>query len=449
MSNPTPNQENDPKPAIDGNFEVAPIEQITRGEIDIQISTARANPRSLAQFMKRAEAMVCIDQETAESCFYRLERYDKKSKEMKIIEGESIRMAEIVAANYGNLRSAVHVIGHTPMRVTVRAVCHDLETNNLIAVEKQAKTTYSNGDPYSEDLAIVTTNALVSKALRDAIFRVVPRALLKPLKEKAKLVAFGNGQAFIDRKRRALKWATETRKVPVERVYAALGIKGEEDMTVEHLERLTGLKNAIMEGEQSVDDCFPALEGETKPQENPEKAAQAAATAAAEAAKNTATTTTATTTATPTAENPMKQAVQEQAKKTKAKTEPEKTPANVVQMLTEPKPVEKTTPIAPAAETTAPKTESEEQELSAMGLAPEQTKPSGLSPEQQKIADAFKAADISFEQFIKVAAGQWGFPPLNDPRCPKSWDQIEARIATLFAKSIAGVVAAVKGKIKK
>lgn len=259
------------------DLEVAPIESITRAEVDCQIATARQYPRSLAQFYKRAEAMVTIDQETAESCFYQLKRKDKTSPTgYKIIEGESIRMAEIVAANFGNLRSAVHIVGHTPTRVSVRAVCHDLETNNFIAVEKQAKTTYSGGEPYNEDMAITTTNALVSKALRDAIFRVVPKALLKPLMAKAKLVAFGEGAAFTERRKKAVTWATVTRKVPLDRVLAALGVKGEEDITVDHLAVLTGLKNAIMEGEQSVDEAFPPLETGKPVFEHPAKVQQEA-----------------------------------------------------------------------------------------------------------------------------------------------------------------------------
>src|SRR5689334_25197305 len=97
------------------DLEVAPIESITKAEVDCQIATAHQYPRSLAQFYKRAEAMVTVDEETAQSCFYQLRRKDKDAPGgYKMIEGESIRMAEIVAANFGNLRSAVHVVGHTP-----------------------------------------------------------------------------------------------------------------------------------------------------------------------------------------------------------------------------------------------------------------------------------------------------------------------------------------------
>lgn len=429
MNNESDNpQETNP---IEGHFEIAPIESITKAEIDCQIATARQFPRSLAQFYKRAEAMVTVDQETAESCIYRLRRKDKDSPGgYKIIEGESVRLAEIVAANFGNLRSAVHIVGHTPTRVSVRAVCHDLETNNLIAVEKQAKTAYKDGSPYNEDMAITTANALVSKALRDAIFRVVPKALVKPLKEKAKLVAFGDGQAFIARRKKALEWATKVRNVPIERVFNALEVKGEEDMTVEHLEILTGLKNAIMDGDQSVDEAFPPLESESKPVLlHPEKAKQEQAKAA----------------------------------KTEAKAAKEETKATVVETK------------KPEPETKAPPTETakeDEKAEAAMALAPEQPKEVVKEPEPKKAEPAaetpapaqpepgpltgphaelkavIEGAGFSFQDLIAWGAGKF-LPAKNNPMCPKDWGQIDNDRVVLLVKSSKGIIAALRDIAKK
>lgn len=394
------------------HFEIAPIESITKAEVDCQIATAHQFPRSIAQFYKRAEAMVTSDQETAESCLYRLTRKDKRTGEVKIIEGESVRMAEIVAACYGNMRSAVHIIGHTATRVTVRAAAHDLETNNLMAVEKQAKTAYSDGTPYNEDLAIMTANATVSKALRDAIFRVVPKALVKPLKEKAKLVAFGSGQAFLERRRKALDWATKTRKVPLERVLAVLGVKGEEDIGVEHLEVLTGLKTAIMEGDQTVDEAFPELDmtkplfehpAQTQPKQEP--------------------------TPEPVAEEPKKKA--------KKKEEPVAQPQ--------------------------PETSSDEAAEAAMGLAPEQKEPENVvkmpeakEPEpakeeapapvvenvspQMKLKEIIEKAGFTFMEFAQTFTG--AIFPKN--QVPGSWQQVPVEKATYFSSRPDGVLTAIK-----
>ena len=54
--------------------DLAMVEQLTRGEIDIQISTAKRYPRSIERFQSEAEAMACLDEHTASECFYALKR---------------------------------------------------------------------------------------------------------------------------------------------------------------------------------------------------------------------------------------------------------------------------------------------------------------------------------------------------------------------------------------
>ena len=46
------------------------LTQITKGEVDQQVSTAKRYPRDLAKFKRDAESMATLDQETAEACFY-------------------------------------------------------------------------------------------------------------------------------------------------------------------------------------------------------------------------------------------------------------------------------------------------------------------------------------------------------------------------------------------
>lgn len=403
------------------DLEVAPMESITKAEIDVQISTALAHPRSLAQFYRRAEAMITADQDTAESCFFKITRGGK------VIEGESIRMAEIVASCYGNLRSAVHISGYTPTRVSVRAVCHDLETNNLIAVEKQSKTTYSDGRPYNEDMAITIANATISKALRDAIFRVVPKALLKPLREKAKLVAFGTGQAFIDRRHKAFLWATLTRKVPADRVLAVLGVKGEEDMTVEHLEILTGLKNAIMEGDQTVDEAFPPIVDAKPMFEHPEKQKQEAPKAEPKKEAKAKTT-----------------PAPAETKAPEPKKEPEPAPAaQAPQPEPEPAPATVTGHAEPGPTTAAV-------EAPALFSDPEPTTapgPAALSAAQEALKAELEKLGHSFEDL--VGWGKTSIPWIK-ANPPKDWAEVPDDKAKFYVTSMKGVNAGINSwKAKK
>ncbi len=69
------------------------LEAQTRGEIDIQIRTARAYPRSIKQFLNLALEMATLDVETAERCFYALPRGGKSRGSSKTTGGSSRRRA--------------------------------------------------------------------------------------------------------------------------------------------------------------------------------------------------------------------------------------------------------------------------------------------------------------------------------------------------------------------
>ena len=73
---------------------------ITRSEIDIQIATAKQYPRDLNTVLNKIATYATMDRETAEDCFYVLRRKDANGND-NVIEGLSIRMAEIIAGGLG------------------------------------------------------------------------------------------------------------------------------------------------------------------------------------------------------------------------------------------------------------------------------------------------------------------------------------------------------------
>jgi len=162
------------------------LEQMERANIDIQIATARAYPRSMKKFYARAEAMVTLDETTAASCLYR-RPVGKEGNQMKYAEGESIRLAEIVASCFGNIRVAGMITEMTPRYVKALGVAHDLETNTAYRAEVVESTVTRNGVPFSERMRVVVAKAAQSKAIRDAIFRIVPKSLCKPLAVRLRL----------------------------------------------------------------------------------------------------------------------------------------------------------------------------------------------------------------------------------------------------------------------
>ena len=117
---------------MEGQNEIAVIsstealQAVTSAEIDKQIATAKMYPRDVMAAVNEMQQLALFDEETAESCFYHLERRAKDGS-MTIIEGPSIRLAEIAAASWGNLRIATRIVGNDGRMVTVEAVAHDLQ----------------------------------------------------------------------------------------------------------------------------------------------------------------------------------------------------------------------------------------------------------------------------------------------------------------------------------
>lgn len=232
------------------------LEQQTKAEYDVAVATAHKFPRSLTRFRQSALSMSTIDAEVAASCFYRLSRRGQEGN--KAIEGPTIRFAEIVANAYGNLKFGARIIEIGEKEVVAQGVAHDLENNVSTSTEIRRRITTKNGQRYGDDMIAVTCNAACSLALRNAIFKTVPFAIAKPIYEQAKRVAVGDAKTLGERRTKALS-AFASLGIDSKRVFARLGVAGLDEVTLEHVEELIGLHNAIKDGEVDPDSEFPAL----------------------------------------------------------------------------------------------------------------------------------------------------------------------------------------------
>lgn len=244
--------------ATEVQLEVVPpsaLEAITRGEVDTQIATAHKYPRSMQQFKRRGIDMATIDIETAESCIY-VRPVGMKNGKQQYAEGLSVRMAEIVGASYGNLRVGSMIVEQTERFVVTRGFAHDLESNFASTSECKEPTVTKDGKPFSEGMRAVIAKAALAKARRDATFQVVPKALCRPIENAARALIAGDTKSLDDRKANAAQYVSRLNIAP-DRVWSALGVKGADDLTSESLLTLAGLRNAIKDGDATVDEAFP------------------------------------------------------------------------------------------------------------------------------------------------------------------------------------------------
>lgn len=237
---------------------------ITKAEIDVQISTAKAFPRSLKMFLDRALSMATISEDIAGSCSYSLPRGGKA------LEGPTVRLAEIVCSTYGNIRAGARVIANDGKTVTAQGICHDLETNYCVTVEVKrsilqheykwddnSKKSLKTGRmiTMNEDMQVVTGNAACAIAYRNAVFKVVPSALVSDIYEKSRLVARGTEQTLPARRQKTLDYLHGL-KVTDKQICDVLELKKVEDIDLDKLDTLRGMCTLIKNGESTVKDLF-------------------------------------------------------------------------------------------------------------------------------------------------------------------------------------------------
>ncbi|URF05452.1 hypothetical protein [Cupriavidus campinensis] len=244
--------------------ETGTVALLNKSEIDMQITTAHKFPRSIKRFRDETLAMVTLNENIAQECIYALPR------DGKTIEGPSARFAEVVASAWGNSRAGARVINDQGEFVTAQGVFHDLERNVAITYEVQRRITDKKGNRFKPDMIGVTANAACSIALRNAILKGVPKAFWSDMYEQARATAVGNVQTLANRRARAIT-VLQRYGVSPEKVYAFLGVAGQEDITVEHLTTLFGITTSLKEGEATAEEVFtgevrgPASGGDAQP----------------------------------------------------------------------------------------------------------------------------------------------------------------------------------------
>lgn len=234
-------------------LEASALEVLNRSEIDIQIATAKQYPRDLKKVLGNVRAFATIDEETAEDCFYALKR--GKGNDANLIEGVSVRLAEIFASCWGNLRVQTRITGNDGKTITAQGICHDLESNLAVCVEVKRRITDKYGRTFSEDMQVVTGNAASAIAFRNAVLKVIPKAVTKKVVNEIKLVALGQAGDVETKRQATIKWFNQ-RGVTTEQLLNYIEADCVEAIDTEKLLTLRATANAIKEGTTTVAETF-------------------------------------------------------------------------------------------------------------------------------------------------------------------------------------------------
>ena len=249
------------------------LQAINRSEVDMQISTAKMYPRELSQVLNQIATYATMDTETASDCFYVLRRNGENGG--NAIEGLSVRMAEIIAGAWRNLRVQTRIIGNDGKTITAQGICHDLETNVAVSVEVKRRITDRNGRTYSEDMQVVTGNAASAIAFRNAVLKVVPKAVTKKVIADVKKVALGQAIDLETGRQNCLAMFAKI-GVTAQMIFDLFSITKIEEIDKEKLFQLKGMYNAIKEGTTTVQEAFVIPQQEKKNAESAKAKAEEA-----------------------------------------------------------------------------------------------------------------------------------------------------------------------------
>lgn len=232
------------------------VQAVSKAELDQMCDIARRYPRSLTKFQRDCRSMATLNEKVAAECMYALPR-DGKS-----IEGPSARLAEIVVNAWGNCLAAARTVDEGREFITAQGVFQDLERNTKIVYEVRRRITGKGGKRFGADMIGVTANAACSIALRNAVFKGVPKALWADIYGEVRKVIAGDSKTLVNRRADALAHLQKLGATK-DMVLAALGVKGVEDIGLEEIVVLGGWANAIKEGETTVEAAFAPKEPES------------------------------------------------------------------------------------------------------------------------------------------------------------------------------------------
>lgn len=228
------------------------IYQQDKAQIDTQIATAKAFPRDLKKSVEDSIFTATLDLETASSCSYALPRGGKT------INGPSVHLALILAQNWGNLRIEAKISSIDNKSITSQAVCFDLEKNIAIKVEVKRSIMTKTGR-MNDDMITVTGNAANSISLRNAILKVIPKAVVDKVAKSAKQLITGDisdETKLIKKRNSVLEGFKNSYGVTEQEVLDILGKPSTANITGEDLVTLIGYAQSIKDGDSTADLIF-------------------------------------------------------------------------------------------------------------------------------------------------------------------------------------------------
>lgn len=239
-------------------IQVVQVDAVERANVDSQVSTAKQYPRSIKRSIDNSIVMATMDAETAQSCGYALPRGGKP------ITGPSVHLAKIIASNWGNTRTEAKVVQITDKQIISRGTCWDLETNVASAFEVRRSIVDRYGKRFSDDMITVTGNAANSIAYRNAVFSVVPKAIVEKVYKAAQKFITGDlsdEEKLIKRRTDAINYFNDEWGITEEEVIKLCGKQTVNQIKADEIALMLGMVQSLKDGDTTVEDLMKPVRG--------------------------------------------------------------------------------------------------------------------------------------------------------------------------------------------
>lgn len=259
------------------------IDAVERANVDSQVATAKQYPRDLARSVNNSIAMATMDITTAQSCGYALPRGGKP------ITGPSVHLAKLVVSNWGNIRAEAKVVQITDKQVISRGTCWDLENNVATAFEVRRSIIGKGGKRFSDDMITVTGNAANSIAYRNAVFSVIPKAIIDKVYQAAQHYITGDlsdEEKLVTRRKKCIDFFKSEYGITEDEVVMLCGKQTVNQIKADQIALLLGITQSLKDGDTTVEDLMKPYRAEENKKTIAEKAAEAAKANVNESKKN-------------------------------------------------------------------------------------------------------------------------------------------------------------------
>lgn len=227
---------------------------LLRAEMDSQVVTARQYPRSTKRAMNNIVSLATLDEQTAMECVYALKRSGKP------IRGPSIRLAEIIASQWGNCRDDARVVHIDKVNkvLVAEGAFLDLETNRGTRAQVQRRISDKHGRLFSDDMIAMTGNAACAIARRNAILNGVPKAIWRKALNACEDVIRGDVSTMVEQRDKAIKALAHFNLSP-EQIFELMDVGGLEDLTLDDIATLRVIYASLKNGEQTVEELLRSI----------------------------------------------------------------------------------------------------------------------------------------------------------------------------------------------